>query len=326
MMARIQWKIIGCFLTCGIPSGGQSDSLFKFSHPAMGSMYQIFFYTNRGTHAEQISKRAFDRVNQLDDVLSDYKEHAEVYQLNIQQPLEWVPISKDLGFVLKESIKWSKITGQCFDPAVGALTHLWRRARRRNEFPADSLQRMAGENSGIQFISLQKNLHGYRFKFLKKGVKLDFGGIGKGFAVDEALEVLKKEGVTAAMVTAGSSMAIGAAPPFKKGWYIEADLSIFPERETRYLTHTSRSVSGDRQQFLEWEGKTYSHLVHPITGIPLTEPASCMVEGPKGIITDALGTAFSVMGPEQMRAVLHNRKKINAICRFGDTFVEVRRK
>ena len=322
-MSNLRWIFtLVSFLTFPILNG-QSDSLFSFSNPAMGTLYQLYFYTNNEVKAEIISKKAFERIRQLDDILSDYKENAEVYQLNIRQPLEWKEISNDLGYILKESIKWSKITGHYFDPAIGSLTHLWRRARRRNEFPADSLQRMANEYSGIQYIALRKINNRYQFKFLKKGIKLDFGGIGKGYAVDEALKILKKQGIPKAMVSAGSSFAIGEAPPLKKGWYIEPDSSLFPSLGIRYVKNTTQSISGDQQQFLEWEGRRYSHLINPITGKPLTDGSTCLVEGPNGMGTDALGTAFSIMDNDNIYKILRYRKKIKAICKRGETLIKV---
>lgn len=324
MIIRCRQPIITLiFLTLGIYLNGQSDSLFIFSKPAMGTMYQVFFYANKKENTELISEKAFDRIRHLDDVLSDYKGNAEVYQLNLNQPLEWKNISKDLGFVLKKSIRWSRLTGQYFDPALGSLTHLWRRARRRNEFPADSLQWIAKKYSGIQNIALRKKFNQYQFKFLLKGVKLDFGGIGKGYAVDEALKILKKEGVPRAMVTAGSSLAVGKAPPFKEGWVIEPDLCIFPSFRKRFFKNTTQSISGDQQQFLTWEGKRYSHLLNPLTGMPLTNCSTCLVEGPNGMITDALGTAFSIMESNHISKLLRNRKRIKVICKKGETLLEI---
>lgn len=311
------------FVIIGLFLNGQPDSLFSFSKPAMGTLYQVFFYANKEVNADIISEKVFERILQLDDILSDYKENAEVYQLNVKQPLEWKNISKDLGIVLKESIKWSKITGQYFDPAMGSLTHLWRRARRRNEFPSDSLQKKAMEYSGIQYIACRKKNNLYQFKFLKKGTKLDFGGIGKGYAVDEALKILKKQGVPRAMVTAGSSLAMGKAPPFKEGWLVEPDSSLFPSLGNRFVKNTTQSISGDQQQFLEWEGKKYSHLLNPLTGGPLTISSTCLVEGPSGMITDALGTAFSIMEKENINKIVRYRKNIKVMCKRGETLFEV---
>jgi thiamine biosynthesis lipoprotein len=236
--------------------------------------------------------------------------------------LQWESVSKDLGFVLKKSIKWSKITGQYFDPALGSLTHLWRRARRRNEFPADSMQIMAKNYSGIQHIALRKKSKQYQFKFLKKGVKLDFGGIGKGYAVDEALQTLKIQGVKKAMVSAGSSITVGKAPSSKKGWSVAADTVFFSNGGKRYIENRSQSVSGDDQQYLEWEGKRYSHLLNPITGKPLTNGATCLVEGPNGLITDALGTAFSIIDFDEVRKILRWRKRIRVVCKRDDKFIK----
>ena len=319
-MRNHKWIFSVAFIYIVFLLNGQSDSLYTFSQPAMGTIYHVSFYSNKEVKAPLIAEKVFDRIQFLDHILSDYKEKAEVYQLNVRQPLQWESVSKDLGFVLKKSIKWSKITGQYFDPALGSLTHLWRRARRRNEFPADSMQTVAKNYSGIQYIALRKKRNQYQFKFLKKGVKLDFGGIGKGYAVDEALKTLRILGVNKAMVSAGSSITVGNAPPSKKGWSVEADTVFFSNGEKQYIENRSQSVSGDEQQYLEWEGKRYSHLLNPITGKPLTNGATCLVEGPNGLITDALGTAFSIMNFDEIRKVLRWRKSIRVLCKRDDNF------
>jgi thiamine biosynthesis lipoprotein len=321
-MRNHKWIFSVAFIYIVFLLNGQSDSLYTFSRPAMGTLYHVSFYTNKEVKAALIAEKVFDRIQFLDHILSDYKEKAEVYQLNVRQPLQWESVSKDLGFVLKKSIKWSKITGQYFDPALGSLTHLWRRARRRNEFPADSMQIMAKNYSGIQYIALRKKSKQYQFKFLKKGVKLDFGGIGKGYAVDEALQTLKIQGVKKAMVSAGSSITVGKAPSSKKGWSVAADTVFFSNGVKRYIENRSQSVSGDDQQYLEWEGKRYSHLLNPITGKPLTNGATCLVEGPDGLITDALGTAFSIMDFDEVRKILRWRKCIRVVCKREDNFLK----
>lgn len=321
-MRNCRWLISFTFINIVFLLNGQSDSLYTFSRPAMGTLYHVSFYINKEEKAPLIAEKVFDRIQFLDLILSDYKEKAEVYQLNVRQPLQWESVSKDLGFVIKKSIQWSKITGQYFDPALGSLTHLWRRARRRNEFPADSMQTVAKNYSGIQYIALRKKSNQYQFKFLKKGVKLDFGGIGKGYAVDEALKTLKIQGVKKAMVSAGSSITVGNAPPSKKGWSVIADTIFFSNGAKRYIENRSQSVSGDDQQYLEWEGKRYSHLLNPITGKPLTNGATCLVEGPNGLITDALGTAFSIMDFDEVQKILRWRKSIRVVCKRDDKFLK----
>jgi thiamine biosynthesis lipoprotein len=184
------------------------------------------------------------------------------------------------------------------------------------------MQTVAKNYSGIQYIALRKKSKQYQFKFLKKGVKLDFGGIGKGYAVDEALKTLKIQGVNKAMVSAGSSVTVGKAPPSKKGWSVIADTVFFSNGEKRYIENRSQSVSGDEQQYLEWEGKRYSHLLNPITGKPLTNGATCLVEGPNGLITDALGTAFSIMDFDEVRKILRWRKSIRVVCKRDDKFLK----
>lgn len=319
-MFKIRWLGLGIFLHTILICKGQKDSLFSFTKPAMGTLYHLHFYANDEKKALIISEKVFERIIELDNILSDYKETAEVYQINYTQPLAWRGVSKDLGFMLKSSIKWSKISQGNFDPALGSLTQLWRRAQRRNEYPADSLQYLAMQFAGIQHIALRKRQKEYQFKFKKKGVKLDFGGIGKGYAVDEALKILKINGVFRGMVSAGSSIALGKAPPNKLGWLIVSGNELFPISKERFLKNTAQSISGDENQYLEWQGRKYSHLLDPQLGIPLINGASCLVEGSSGMITDALGTALSVMNSSKIHKLMKRHKNIKAICKIGEEY------
>jgi len=132
-------------------------------------------------------------------------------------------------------------------------------------------------------------------------MRLDLGGIAKGYALDEALRTLERCGVSRALVTGGGDMVAGDAPPGKAGWRIEVaplDRTNAPPARSVLLRRQALATPGDLLQYLEHEGQRYSHIVNPRTGIGLTDHSLVTVIAPDGMKADALSTAVSVLGPE----------------------------
>jgi thiamine biosynthesis lipoprotein len=135
----------------------------------------------------------------------------------------------------------------------------------------------------------------------RPGMRLDAGGIGAGFAADEALGVLKKHAITRALVDASGDIALGDPPPDKPGWRIGIARLSAKGRPSRYvtLTNCAISTSGDAFQFVEIGGKRYSHIVDPRTGLGLTDRSSVTVVAKDCTTADAYATAVSVLGPKK---------------------------
>jgi FAD:protein FMN transferase len=137
-------------------------------------------------------------------------------------------------------------------------------------------------------------------ELLVAGMRLDLGGIAAGFAADEAMAVLARQGVTRAMIDASGDIVVGDPPPNEEGWKIGiAPLTDATGPPTRFLLLKNASVttSGDAFQYVEIGGKRYSHIVDPQTGLGLTEPSSVTVVARDGTTADSLATAVSVLGP-----------------------------
>jgi thiamine biosynthesis lipoprotein len=129
-------------------------------------------------------------------------------------------------------------------------------------------------------------------------MRLDAGGIAKGYALDEAMRVLRGSGVKRAMILAGGDMIFGDPPPDRKGWQIELPGYVRASGPpVLSLANCALATSGDLVQFVELEGVRYSHIIDPRTGIGLTNRSLVHVIAPKGIDADGLSTAISVLGP-----------------------------
>ena len=139
-------------------------------------------------------------------------------------------------------------------------------------------------------------------ELLKKGMRLDLGGIAKGYAMDEALAVLQRHGIARALVEAGGDMRLGDPPPGRPGWRVGIPPLDNPQADPLSYLELSRvavSTSGDIVQYVEIAGKRYSHIVDPRTGMALTDHCRVMVVGPTGMAADAITKAVGVLGPEK---------------------------
>ena len=152
-------------------------------------------------------------------------------------------------------------------------------------------------------------------QLLKAGMRLDLGGIAKGYAADEGLAVLKKNGVTRALVAAGGDIAVSGPPPDADGWKIAiAPLKEEPDKEgpIMLLHDAAVSTSGDAEQYVEIDGKRYSHIVDPKTGIGLVGRMSATVVAPHGIIADSHTKIVAVLGPERAFKILEKEDGVSA--------------
>jgi thiamine biosynthesis lipoprotein len=265
----------------------------------MGAPFRLVFYATNAAHAESAAEAAFARVEELNAILSHYDPDSEVSRLCRDTPVNQpVKVSADLWHVLVMSQDLARRTDGAFDVTVGPVVNLWRRSRRRNEFPPEDLLASARARVGWTKLKLESRLR--TVTLLARDMRLDFGGIAKGYAADEALRVLQRNGIHCALIAAAGDIRAGEPPPEEPGWRIEIgqlDGSSAPPPRTLLLHQGAVATSGDLFQYLEIGGRRYSHILDPRTGIGLTDHSLVTVLAPTSIVADSLATAVSVMGP-----------------------------
>lgn len=248
---------------------------------------------------------AFARIRALDAALSDYDPASEVRRLcETATGEDGVSVSPDLWAVLSRAQPVSEASGGAFDVTIGPVVRLWRYARRLHEIPEPDLLRDARSLVDYRFVRLDPTKRAVHLA--KPGMRIDLGGIAKGYAADEALEVLRERGIPRALVALAGDMALGDPPPDQRGWRIR----VAPRREdgapARYLclARCGVSTSGDMYQYVTIGGRRYSHIVDPRTGLGLTDQSSVTIVAPDGMTADALASAVSVLGPERGQALI----------------------
>ena len=252
----------------------------------MGSMVRIVVYANDAQHARRAFHSTFARIAGLDNKLSDYKPDSELNRLCAMQSMR---ISADLVRVLSASLELARESDGAFDITAGPLIRLWRDARQTRVIPTTIDEARA--RTGWRKLKLDGN----RAALAEANMRLDVGGIAKGYVADEAIKTLKHHGITSALVAASGDIVVSNPPPGKRGWQVTVELL----GGTRDLTLANEAVStaGDTGQFMELKGKHYSHILDPRTGMALTARIAVSVVAPTGLEADGLDTTISVLGP-----------------------------
>lgn len=262
----------------------------------MGMQARILLFAPDEATAARSARAAFDRIGALDLVMSDYNEDSELMRLCKQSKGKPVGISPDLFKVLAQSQSFASMSDGAFDVTIGRLTKLWRSARRQNMLPNPVELAEAKRLSGWKQLVLDA---AHQTATLPEGVLLDLGGIAKGFASQEAMNILKQQGTPNAMIEFGGELVFGDAPPHQRGWMVRVENDA--KQPQKWLKNCALSTSGDTEQFIEIDGKRYSHILDPRTGIGLTTRIGVSIIAQDSMIADGLSTLISVMGDAGLR-------------------------
>jgi thiamine biosynthesis lipoprotein len=252
------------------------------------------------------------------EALSDWMPESEVRRLPAAAGAV-TPVGADLGAALEASLRWNALTGGAFDPTVGALTKLWRTARRAGQVPSADDSAAARARCGAPHVRFDPRTRTYAADI--DGLELDFGGIGQGMAADAALAVLRARGITSALVDLSGDIAVGDAPPGRDAWRVELD---DPWHTVLLLENAAVTTSGDRFQHLDVatgaaQPARLSHIIDPATGEPLRNRVEVTAVARTATDADALATSLCVMGPERGRALLERVQNASARWRMeGD--------
>ena len=272
---------------------------FRVTTVEMAVPVTVVLYASSPSTANAAAGAVFSRFNQLNQILSDYDKNSELRRLcETAGSGQVVSVSSDLWVVLSAAVRLARQSNGAFDPTIGPVVRLWRRARRRYVMPDATKLAKAQELVDYRLIRLDHKQK--KVELLKQGMRIDLGGIAKGYALDEAQKVLGEHGIRRALIDAGGDIVLGDPPPGKQGWSIGIARLDSKAAPSRYLSlaRVAIATSGDKWQYVEIDGRRYSHLLDPRTGIGLTDHCSVTVIAPTAMAADGLASALSVLGPE----------------------------
>ena len=273
---------------------------------------RIVLYERGEAAAARVAALAYSRIASLDAEMSDYRPDSATSEVGRRAPAP-VRVPPDLLKVAGLALKVAQESGGAFDPTVAPLITLWREARKTGRLPDPAAVERARALVGWHQVEIDSR--NQTIRLAQAGMKLDVGGIAKGYILGAALETLKLAGVDRALLEAGGDVVVGTAPPGRPGWRIDLpDAAMMPPefvQRASALTNAALSTSGPSLQFVEIGGVRYSHVVDPRSGAPLTSNLSAHVVAEDPALSDALATAATIVGPSglpQLRARFPNAR------------------
>ena len=296
---------------CSPPPTAATKAPYEYQRIIMGAPCRLVIHAVDETTADDAAQAAFARMGTMEEALSDWMPASEVRRLPAAAGAV-TPVGADLGAALEASLRWNALTGGAFDPTVGALTKLWRTARRAGQVPSADASAAARARCGAPHVRFDPRTRTYAADI--DGLELDFGGIGQGMAADAALAVLRARGITSALVDLSGDIAVGDAPPGRDAWRVELD---DPWHTVLLLENAAVTTSGDRFQHLDVatgaaQPARLSHIIDPATGEPLRNRVEVTAVARTATDADALATSLCVMGPERGRALLERMPNASA--------------
>lgn len=270
---------------------------FSFTQPKMGSPFTIILYAPDTITALAASISCFSLVDSLVNIFSDYIDSSELNRLctsgGTNQPFACSPALFEI--LLQSKHAYEKSMGS-FDITLGPLTRLWRKARKERIFPDDATVKKKLSLTGFNKLLLDTIAHTVLVQ--QAGMQLDLGGIGQGYIAQKVIDLLRTIHIENALADVSGDIVTTGKPPGSRGWTVAINL---PESEREFLpaqllvTNQSVTTSGDVYQYMEHNGKRYSHIVDPATGYGITSQKNVTVIAADGTTADWLTKACSIL-------------------------------
>jgi len=302
--------ILTILLAFALPS---SAATLNDKRSAMGSKFEITaVHSDRGACQAAIDA-AYAEIERIEMVLSEWREESPTSEVNRKAGVEPVVVPQEMFNLVRRSLKISKLTDGAFDVTFHTVGKLWNFKSRTAPIPSAADIGAALRDVGYTHVVLDDTR---RTIFLDRpGTRIGFGAIGKGYAANRAVFVLRERGVTGGIVNAGGDLVVFGFQEDGAPWRVGIANPLDRNRVFAWLDLTDQAIvtSGDYENFIELDGKRYSHILDPRTGWPVEELRSVTIVCPDGELADALATGVSVLGVQKGLSLVNRLKGIEAM-------------
>lgn len=290
-------------------------AVLRASRRAMATSFEVLL-PFASPNAQPAAEAALDLIDDLEDQLTVFREHSEVSRLNATAADRAVEVSTDLFELIEFAAQVTRQTSGAFDIATGALTKAWGFYGRQGRVPTPAERAEAMARTGTRFLALDRDRRTVRY--LRPGLEFNLGGIGKGYAIDRAADLLVQGwGSSSALLHGGTSSvrAVGHPPGQPRGWpvVLKHPWDEGQRLGTVYLDGNALGTSAATFQHFEYNGRTLGHLLDPRTGWPAEGVQQVSVVAPTAAEADALSTAFFVLGVEPTARFCQTRPDIGVV-------------
>lgn len=280
----------------------------------MGSRFEITAMADNTKIAQSAVSTAISEIQRIESLISSWQESSQTSEINRNAGIKPVMVDDELFFLIKRSLKVSKITDGAFDISFASMDRIYTFDRQEHTLPSAENLEKAIEKINWQNIILDPEA---KTVFLKEvGMKIGFGAIGKGYAANKAKEVISAlDGVQGGVINASGDLIVWGANGKENGWPIQISNPKNISESIGWLNIKDMSVvtSGNYENYFMSDGKRYAHIINPKTGIPTTGIKSATVICPDAELGDAIATAIFVMGPEKAIEFVNSLKNFEAL-------------
>lgn len=258
----------------------------------MGTLFRVTVFATDLPKAHRVIQEAFAKTSEIEKIATDYDPTSELNLLSDAPTGTPVEVSETLFDLLTQAHQIATATDGAYDPTLGSVTQLWRESRRTQRLPDPALLEKARASSGYHALILDPVKR--TVTLTKPGLRLDLGGIAKGYAADLIHDHIAAAGMPQVLVAAGGDLRLGDAPPEKDGWEVGLRTFALTPTGTMTLKNCAVSTSGDLHQHISIAGIRYSHIIDPKTGLGFTEQKAATVIAATASLTDPLATAACI--------------------------------
>lgn len=290
----------------------------------MGTFARIVVAADSERKARDCIEAGFEELRRIDSLMSDYKADSELSKVNREAFGHPVKVSNELFGILQKSIDFSRLSNGAFDITVGPLVDLWHKAGETNSMPDESV--IAATKARVGYEKLILDANAITVRFAVDGMRLDLGGIAKGYSVDMAVEIMKQKGAIAGMVDSGGNIYCFGKPVDKDTWLVGVQDPNIADSVERIadspdgsgwmvlkLMDYAVATSGDYRRFVTVGGKKVSHIIDTNTAGGANKLAGDTIIAKTALEADALSTAVNVLGPEKGLALIESLAGVECI-------------
>lgn len=304
----------------------------------MGSIMTISVYGNNGDEIERTIRSAFDEAKRLEQLMSNYRNDSELSRINRLAPDKPVNCDAELLYVIETSLHYSNLTNGAFDITVSPMVNLWgffadNDGNINGNIPDDKeimalMPAISYKNILTSNVDAQHNSAGTIF-FKNPLTRIDLGAIGKGYAVDKVVEILKRDGVESALVNFAGNISAYGSPGNRDKWTIGLR---DPKNSSNIvgsfkIKNGAVSTSGDYERYFVKDGKRYTHIIDPRTGKPVSGILSVTIVTDNATKADALSTGVFVLSADEGFKLIEELDNVEGVVIFendnSDIFVKI---
>lgn len=315
---RIYFVFTALILLC---SGCQQASRFETTVEMMGTELAITIIGRED--AQEQTGLVITEMQRINQLMSLWIKDSPLSQLNRTANEGWTETDAEIIDLLREAITYSVLTNGAFDVTAGPLIRLWGFFARENQRRPDRAE-IEANKLRIGYKNIEIDANGKRIRFNQSGMEIDFGGIAKGYAIDQSLAILKKNNVENALVNLGGNIGFVGTPRQRDFWTVAVR---DPRKSSGLLGYLKLgrnfetwgvASSGQYERYFEYEGKRYGHIIDPRTGWPVEGVLGTTVIADSALKADILSTSTYIIGPEAAQDLLINESALGLLILSGD--------